>query len=102
MRMLLNQFSEYIKLSRKLSKETFATVSDIDDAGRLADMITSHLNIKISDKQELLESFHIPDRITLLLEHLSDEKNVLNLERKIEIGRASCREGTQISEQGVS
>src|SRR5690625_4218860 len=46
-------------------------------------MITSHLNIKISDKQELLESFHIPDRITLLLEHLSDEKNVLNLERKI-------------------
>ncbi|HLS36599.1 MAG TPA: endopeptidase La [Bacillota bacterium] len=83
MRMLLNQFSEYIKLSRKLSKETFATVSDIDDAGRLADMITSHLNIKISDKQELLESFHIPDRITLLLEHLSDEKNVLNLERKI-------------------
>lgn len=82
-RLLLNQFSDYIKLSRRLSNETFATVADIEESGRLADMITSHLSIKIREKQKLLETFHIPDRIALLLEHISDEKNVLNLERKI-------------------
>jgi len=94
-RLLLNQFSEYIRLSRRLTRETFTTVSDIDDAGRLADMITSHLSIKIPEKQKLLETFHIPDRITSLLEHISDEKKVLNIERKIDRRVKQSMEQTQ-------
>jgi len=94
-RLLLNQFSEYIRLSRRLNRETFATVSDIEEPGRLADMITSHLSINIPEKQKLLETFHIPDRITSLLEHISDEKKVLNIERKIDRRVKQSMEQTQ-------
>src|SRR5699024_6626454 len=84
-----------IRLSRRLNRETFATVSDIEEPGRLADMITSHLSINIPEKQKLLETFHIPDRITSLLEHISDEKKVLNIERKIDRRVKQSMEQTQ-------
>src|SRR5690625_5107220 len=51
MRSLLKQFSQYIKVSRKITEETFATVADIDEPGRLADMIASHLSLRLKDKQ---------------------------------------------------
>src|SRR5699024_3565755 len=73
----------YIKISRKLTEETFATVADIDEPGRLADIITSHLTLKLKDKQELLEIQKVTDRLKRLLQLISDEKKVLNLEKKI-------------------
>src|SRR5690625_4128379 len=83
MRALLRQFKQYIKVSRKLNDETYATVSDIDEPGRLADMITSHLSLKLREKQTLLETEHVTDRLEKLLKIISDEKKVLNLEKKI-------------------
>src|SRR5699024_8998903 len=55
MRQLLNQFEQYVKVSKKLTKETLATVADVDEPSRLTFMIGSHLPIKIKDKQKLLE-----------------------------------------------
>src|SRR5699024_10444600 len=49
-RSLLNLFGKYIKVSKKITQETFATVSDIDESGNLADIIASHLPLKIKDK----------------------------------------------------
>ncbi|WP_373892983.1 endopeptidase La [Virgibacillus natechei] len=83
MRTLLEQFEQYIKVSRKIKQETFATVSDIDEPGRLADIITSHLSLKIKDKQDLLEIQDIKKRLQYLIKLISNEQKVLDLEQKI-------------------
>lgn len=83
MRQLLQLFGQYIKVSRKITKETLATVADIDDAGRLSFMIASHLPIKTKNKQDILEIDDIIKRMKLLLRILANEKKVLDLERKI-------------------
>lgn len=82
-RSLLKHFGQYIKVSRKVSQETLATVSDIEEPGRLADIITSHLSLKLKDKQSLLELTNIKQRLEHLLGLIADEKKVLNLEKKI-------------------
>jgi len=83
MRTILNQFEHYINLSKKVTPETLAAVSDIDEPGRLADVITSHLSLKIKDKQDILETIDVRDRLEKLLEILNNEREVLELERKI-------------------
>jgi ATP-dependent Lon protease len=83
MRSLLRQFEHYIKLSKKITNETFATVSDIDEPGRLADIVTSHLALKVKDKQELLEIQNVQHRLQYLIKIISNEKKVLDLEKKI-------------------
>lgn len=83
MRSLLKQFEQYTKISRKITNETFATVSDIDEPGRLADIITSHLSLKVKDKQELLEIVQVKTRLQKLIEIISNEKKVLDIEKKI-------------------
>ncbi|WLR50110.1 endopeptidase La [Bacillus tianshenii] len=82
-RTLLDQFEQYIKLSKKISAETFASVADIDDAGRMADLIASHLSLKIKEKQEILEIFNVQERLKSLISIINNEKEVLNLEKKI-------------------
>lgn len=83
MRNVLEQFEQYIRLSKKVSQETFATVSDILEPGRLADIISSHLPLKIVQKQEILETTPVNGRLTKVLRILSNEKEVLGLEKKI-------------------
>lgn len=83
MRTVLTQFEHYINLSKKVTPETLAAVSDIDEPGRLADVICSHLSLKIKDKQEILETIDIKDRLEKLLSILNNEREVLELERKI-------------------
>jgi ATP-dependent Lon protease len=83
MRSVLRQFEQYIKLSKKITAETLASVHDIEEPGRLADIIASHLALKIKDKQDILEIVHVSKRLEKVLEILSNEKEVLELERKI-------------------
>lgn len=83
MRHLLNQFEKYLEVSKKITKETFATVSDIDDPGRTADIVASHLPLKISDKQKLLELVDRESRLRHLINLISNEQKVLELEKKI-------------------
>lgn len=83
MRTVLSQFEHYINLSKKVTPETLAAVSDIEEPGRLADVITSHLSLKIKDKQEILETIDVGKRLEKLLDILNNEREVLELERKI-------------------
>jgi len=83
MRTVLNQFEHYINLSKKVTPETLSAVSDIDEPGRLADVICSHLSLKIKDKQEILETIDVRERLEKLLDILNNEREVLELERKI-------------------
>ncbi|GEN32995.1 endopeptidase La [Aneurinibacillus danicus] len=83
MRTVLANFEQYINLSKKIIPETFASVSDITEPGRLADIITSHLPLKIRDKQDILETIDVKARLEKLLGILNNEREVLELERKI-------------------
>lgn len=83
MRNLLEQFEQYIQLSKKISQETFASVADIIEPGRLADIIASHLPLKMVQKQEILETISVSDRLGQIMNVLNNEKEVLGLEKKI-------------------
>jgi ATP-dependent Lon protease len=83
MRTVLSQFEHYNNLTKKVTAETLAEVADIAEAGRLADVITSHLSLKIKDKQEILETVGVRERLERLLQFLNNEREVLELERKI-------------------
>ena len=62
-RSVVGQFESYVKLNKKISPEVLGTLGQIDDHSKLADTIASHLAIKISDKQELLETTVISERL---------------------------------------
>ncbi len=83
MRAVLTQFEQYIHLSKKITPETLTAVADIEQPGRLADVICSHLSLKISDKQEILKTIDIRERLEKILQILNNEREVLEIERKI-------------------
>jgi ATP-dependent Lon protease len=83
MRSVLQQFEQYVKLSKKVDQETYASVIDIENPGNLADAIAAHLPLKVKEKQDILESFDVKQRLEKLLQFLSDEREVLELEKKI-------------------
>ncbi|PEK21625.1 endopeptidase La [Bacillus pseudomycoides] len=83
MRTLLEHFEQYIKVSKKVSNETFATVVDVEEPGRLADLISSHLPIKTKQKQEILEIRSTKERLHTLISIIQDEQELLSLEKKI-------------------
>ncbi|WP_257346381.1 endopeptidase La [Pseudalkalibacillus decolorationis] len=83
MRTLLKQFEQYINLSKKVTTETLASVQDIEEPGRLADIVTSHLPLKIKEKQKILETLDIKERMNEIIDILKNEREVLGLEQKI-------------------
>lgn len=83
MRSVLDHFEQYLRLSKKLSPDIYAAVSDIEEPGRVSDLIASHLPLKISDKQMLLETIDVQQRLEKLLVIIHNEKEVLELEKKI-------------------
>lgn len=94
-RTVLSQFEQYIKISKKIKQETLATVADIEDPGRMADIIASHLALKVREKQDILETIDVIDRLHKLLSIISNEKKVLDLEKKIGQRVRSSMEKTQ-------
>ena len=83
MRTMLEYFEQYIKISKKISAETYSAVSDIEEPGRMADIIASHLPLKLNEKQDILELKNVKDRMKRVIEIIHNEKEVLNLEKKI-------------------
>ncbi|KMY51130.1 endopeptidase La [Peribacillus loiseleuriae] len=83
MRTLLEYFEQYIKMSKKITPETFAVTADIEEPGRLADVVASHLPLKPKEKQEILETIDVKERLSKIIEIINNEKEVLNLEKKI-------------------
>ncbi len=95
MRSVLNQFEQYIKINRKVPPETLSTVSDIEEPGRFADVIASHLSMKTEQKQELLEAIGIKERLEKLNEILSSEIEIQEIEQKINLRVRKQMEETQ-------
>jgi ATP-dependent Lon protease len=94
-RSVLVQFEQYIKLSKKISPEILSTVSEIEEPGRLADLVASHLTLKIEQKQGILEAVTPKRRLEYLAEILSYEMEILELERKINLRVRKQMEKTQ-------
>lgn len=95
MRTLLSSFEKYAKMSNKITTETIDSVTDIEEPGRLADVIASHLPLKIADKQEVLAIFTVKKRLDDLIIRLFDEQEILTLEKKINSKVKSSMERTQ-------
>ncbi|HBI56007.1 MAG TPA: endopeptidase La, partial [Firmicutes bacterium] len=62
MRALLHQFERYIKMSKKIPADTLLSVSEVEEPGRLADLISSHLSLKVEQKQQMLEAISTTQR----------------------------------------
>jgi ATP-dependent Lon protease len=95
MRTLISQFEQYVRISKKIPPETVVSVIAIEEPGRLADVIASHLTLRINEKQKILESGDITERLEYLCQLLAKEMEVLELERKINIRVRKQMEKTQ-------
>ncbi|RQD75336.1 MAG: endopeptidase La [Candidatus Syntrophonatronum acetioxidans] len=95
MRSVLYQFEEYIKLGKKIPPETLVNVSSIEEPGRLSDVVSSHLTLKIQQKQEILEAISPKERLEKLSEILNNEMEILELEKKINLRVRKQMEKTQ-------
>ena len=82
-RSLMSLFEQYVKTNRKLPPELLQTLAGIDEPGRLADTIAAHLGVRLSDKQRLLETLEIGDRLELLVGFVDGEIDVQQLEKRI-------------------
>ena len=82
-RNILQQFEKYAKSNPKVPPEMVRSAQNIKEIGRLADIIASHLPLKLEDKQAILESLDPEDRLMKLYGYLNSELEILGLERKI-------------------
>ncbi|RXR05221.1 endopeptidase La [Pseudoxanthomonas composti] len=82
-RSLMSLFEQYVKTNRKLPPELLQTLSGIDEPSRLADTIAAHLGARLSDKQRLLETFEVGERLELLVGFVDGEIDVQQMEKRI-------------------
>jgi ATP-dependent Lon protease len=82
-RAVVEQFDNYVKLNKKVPPEALASIPTITDPAKLADSIAAHLSVKISDKQELLETPSVARRLEKVLGLMEGEISVLQVEKKI-------------------
>ncbi|MBP3231831.1 MAG: endopeptidase La [Anaerovibrio sp.] len=82
-RVVVHEFEQWVKTSRKIPADAIVSVSIISDAGRLADMIAGHLNLKLEERQELLECIDVKTRLERLYGFLKREREILDIEKKV-------------------
>jgi ATP-dependent Lon protease len=82
-RSVVSEFESYVKLNKKISPEVVTAVNQIDDYGKLADTIASHLAVKLADKQAILEMRSIAKRFEKCLALMESEISVLQVEKRI-------------------
>ncbi|WP_334119206.1 endopeptidase La [Limnobacter sp.] len=82
-RAVMAQFDSYVKLNKKIPPEILTSLASIEDIGRLADTIVSHLPLKLEQKQSILETFSIAQRLEALLSQLETEIDILQVEKRI-------------------
>lgn len=82
-RAVVSQFEQYIKLNKKIPPEVLVSVNQIEDPAKLTDTIASHLALKIAEKQELLESETVIERLERVYGFMEGEIGVLQVEKRI-------------------
>jgi ATP-dependent Lon protease len=82
-RSVVNEFENYVKLNKKVSPEVVGVVQQIEDYAKLADTVASHLAVKIPDKQLILETPSVTERLEKVLGLMESEISVLQVEKRI-------------------
>jgi ATP-dependent Lon protease len=82
-RTVVTQFEQYIKLNKKIAPEVLVSLNQIEEPSKLADTVASHLNLKIPEKQDLLEIARVSERLEKVFGHMEAEIGVLQVEKKI-------------------
>ncbi len=83
LRSAMNQFEQYVNLSKKVPSEVMTSLSGIDEPGRLADTVAAHMSLDLEQKQEILEMFDIRDRLEHLLGLMEAEIDLFQVEKRI-------------------
>src|SRR6187455_3272419 len=82
-RSVITEFESYVKLNKKVSPEVVGVVQQIEDYAKLADTVASHLAVKIPDKQGILETMSVAERLEKVLGLMESEISVLQVEKRI-------------------
>lgn len=82
-RAVINSFDQYVKLNNKIPPEVLSSLAGIDDASRLGDTIAAHMALKIEEKQIILETIDVADRLENLMTLMEGEMGLLEMEKKI-------------------
>ena len=82
-RTVVSQFESYVKLNKKIPPEVLVSINQVEDPAKLADTVAAHLSLKIPEKQELLESGSVRERLERVFAHMEGEIDVLEVEKRI-------------------
>ncbi|HDU8574070.1 TPA: endopeptidase La [Vibrio parahaemolyticus] len=82
-RSAINQFEGFIKLNKKIPPEVLTSLNGIDEAARLADTIAAHMPLKLVDKQQVLETIDVTERLEFLMGQMESEIDLLQVEKRI-------------------
>src|SRR3974377_1132388 len=82
-RSVITEFENYVKLNKKVSPEVVGVIQQIEDYAKLADTVASHLAVKIPDKQDILETPSVTERLEKVLGLMESEISVLQVEKRI-------------------
>ena len=82
-RTVVTQFEQYIKLNKKIAPEVLVSLNQIEEPSKLADTVSCHLNLKIAEKQELLDIQRVGERLERVFGHMESEIGVLQVEKRI-------------------
>ncbi|MEO0681461.1 MAG: endopeptidase La [Pseudomonadota bacterium] len=94
-RSIADEFEKYVKLNKSVPDEALGSIEDVEDPSRLADTIAGHLGVKLSEKQELLETASIEKRLERIYGLMQGEIGVLKVEKKIKSRVKTQMEKTQ-------
>ncbi|MFZ5953042.1 MAG: endopeptidase La, partial [Candidatus Rifleibacteriota bacterium] len=83
MRNVITLFEQYVKLNKKIPLEVIMVANNVEESGRLGDIITAHLNLKVDEKQEILEAFAPRARLEKIAAILNRELEIMMVEKKI-------------------
>ncbi len=83
MRSLVSQFEQYVNLSKKIPSEVVSSLSSIEEAGRLADTVATHMTVPLEQKQSILETANLRERIEQLMALMESEIDLFQIEQRI-------------------
>ena len=83
-RLVIKQFENYVKLNKRIPSETLMSIINVENPGRLADLVVSYLTLKVEEKQQILESVSVIKRLKKLSDMLCKELEVLEVEKKLQ------------------
>jgi len=82
-RATIEQFDQFVQMSKKIPSEVLASIESIEEPGRLADTISAHLSLKLEEKQSILEMVSERERLEHIMAQIESEVDLLDVEKKI-------------------